>query len=268
MKKSLDDLSAEELHVLARIKCAVTANVISAAAALGCFNVPARGSTPFCLALKAPGCDPAYICFDGKDVKAFSGGARPSTRGRSLILRFSSARSAVSVLSGGGGTVLPIPVGRGAFAALRFFRQGASKAPLLISDPATPQNLKAHLLAAAALYGVSQAATDPGLAERLSEVPDGIASVEAPGSFSYSLEKRGTAVRVLDEVSENPQVRLIFKDPSAAVAVFTGRRPAVIALGSGEVVMEGLLPLIQGLFSVLDRLSEYLAVQIGKGDMQ
>jgi len=44
--------------------------------------------------------------------------------------------------------------------------------------------------------------------------------------------------------------------------VLSGKRQAVVALGSGEVHIEGLLPLVQGLFAVLDRLSWYLGVEV------
>jgi hypothetical protein len=38
-----------------------------------------------------------------------------------------------------------------------------------------------------------------------------------------------------------------------------------VALGAGEVTVSGLLPLVQGMFAVLDRLAEYLAVSTSPG---
>ncbi|HCO48237.1 MAG TPA: hypothetical protein DIT55_01870, partial [Spirochaetaceae bacterium] len=57
---------------------------------------------------------------------------------------------------------------------------------------------------------------------------------------------------------------LRFSSPESALAILSGKRQAVVALGAGEVTIAGLLPLVQGLFSVLDRLSWYLGVTIGE----
>jgi len=55
---------------------------------------------------------------------------------------------------------------------------------------------------------------------------------------------------------------LSFAHYRSAIDVLSGKRQAVVALGSGEVRIEGLLPLVQGLFAVLDRLSWYLGVEL------
>ena len=54
---------------------------------------------------------------------------------------------------------------------------------------------------------------------------------------------------------------LAFRDPEAAVAVLSGKKSAVTALGACEASIRGLVPLVQSLFAVLDRASRYLAVQ-------
>ena len=72
-----------------------------------------------------------------------------------------------------------------------------------------------------------------------------------------------------DEVSKSrdavghysKQLAAAFRDAACAVAVFSGARPAVVALGCGEVSIQGLLPLVQGLFAVLDRLGAYMGVR-------
>jgi hypothetical protein len=117
------------------------------------------------------------------------------------------------------------------------------------------------MLAEAALRGLAEvAARDPGIEERLRHVPDGSTAVEVAGVFAIGLRKTGRRIEVLGQEPESPNARLGFRDSAAAVAVFSGERPAVVALGAGEVTIRGFLPLIQGLFAVLDRLGAYLAV--------
>jgi hypothetical protein len=228
----------------------------------------AAAALPFTVALKAPGIPEAGITTRRGEVRAWSGGERrPIGAGlASLVLRFPSPRAAARVLGGGGGMPIPIPLGPGAFAALRFFRAAAARVPALIKDPATDPSLKARMLCEAALRGLAQvAALDPGIEERLHHVPDGSAAIEVAGSFSIGLEKRGRAVEILGTAPVSPNARLAFRDAAAAIAVFSGARPAVVALGASELRLTGYLPLVQGLFAVLDRLGDYLAVD-AKGD--
>jgi hypothetical protein len=84
--------------------------------------------------------------------------------------------------------------------------------------------------------------------------------VEAPGAFSLGLRKTGRRIEILGTAPQSPNARLSFRDAASAVAVFSGARPAIVALGAGEVSVYGFLPLVQGLFAVLDRLGDYLAV--------
>ncbi len=260
MRNRLDALSEAETLVLARVRMAVAARLVSLAGAAVPELDPLSRRKPFVLALAAPRVPRAYVRSDGRSLAAFTGGERPAGR-VSLTLRFASPRAAARVLSGGGGAPFPLFSGGGCFAALAFFRAAAVRAPALLADPAVEPALRARLLAAAALAGLCEAAGDPALAERLSHVPEGAVAVLAPGAFEFGVEKRGGILRFLDAVPRAPEARLEFRDAASAIAVFTGARPAVLALGSGEVSIRGLLPLVQGLFAVLDRLGEYLAVR-------
>lgn len=265
MEKTLDALTKQELMVLARIRLAVTVHVAAIAGEADPELVKRARKKPFILSLSAPHLPPAFIRSDGKSLTAFAGGARPPIGIPSITLRFASAFSCASALSGGGGSPLPLPRGPGALAGLGFFRKASSLAPKLLADSATPAPLKARLLAAA-LRGLPEVAVaDPWLAERLAHVPDGTAAVEAPDAFAFGLEKKGTAIHFLDRIPEGPNARLAFRDPAAAVGVLSGSRPAVVALGAGEVAIRGLVPLVQGLFAVLDRMGDYLAVRTDKG---
>jgi hypothetical protein len=265
MDTCIDGLLPEELAVLARIRLAVTAHLVALAGSADEELKKLYQGRAFCLCLSAPRLPRAYIYSDGERLSAYTGGGKPETGLRSLTLRFTSVRSCVSMLSGSGGSVIPVPTGKGAGTALAFFKKAAVRAPQILGDPEASKDLKARLLTAAALHGLSQAALDHGLEDRLSHVPDGKAAIETDGAFSFTLEKRGFSIGIENRAPEDPQARLVFRDPEAAIAVLSGKRQAVVALGSGEVRIHGLLPLVQGLFAVLDKLGEYLAVQSAHG---
>jgi hypothetical protein len=263
LRSNIYELTRDEVSTLAGVRLATTAHLVALAAEADPDLRVLAFKRPFALALSAPRLPAACVSTRGGAVRAWSGGERrPEGAGRaSLVLRFASPRAAARILGGGRGMPLPIPLGPGAFAALSFFRAAAARVPILLKDPATDDSLKARLLAEAALRGLAEvAARDPGIEERLHHVPDGAAAVEVVGAFSLGLRKSGRRIEVLESAPVSPNARLSFRDAAAAVAVFSGARPAVVALGASEVTIRGFLPLIQGLFAVLDRLGDYLAV--------
>jgi hypothetical protein len=269
MRETIDALSPAEVRVLARFRLDVAAHLAAEAAAVDP-AVMAKARRPFVLKLSCPGCPPAFVScrrtHDGGSfvVEAFSGGERPPGS-VSLTLRFAGPAACARALSGGGGTPIPIPRGPGMGAALAYFRAAAPRAAALIGDQSLPAAARARLMAVAALRGLAAVGSgDPALAERLSHVPDGSVAVTAPGSFSLGVVKRGGGIAATGAAPEPPSARLAFSDPAAALAVLSGRRSAVVALGAGEVTVNGLLPLVQGMFGVLDRLGEYLAVSVKK----
>lgn len=263
MTNRLDELSRDEALTLAGIRLSTTAHLVALAAEADP-GLRARAlRRPFGLALSAPGLPVACVSTRGDSVRAWSGGGpRPAGAGfPSLVLRFASPRAAARTLGGGGGMPLPLILGPGAFAALAFFREAAARIPSMLKDSALDPAVKARLLAEAALRGLAEvAARDPGIEQRLHHMPDGSVAVEVEGAFAIGLRKSGRRIEVLGSAPESPDARLSFRDATSAVAVFSGARPAVVALGASEVRVRGLLPLVQGLFAILDRLGAYLAV--------
>ena len=264
MEKYLDRLSKADAATLARVRFATTVRLVAVAAEAE-HGLRAKASArPFTLVLSAPGLPSAGICSRRGAIRSWAGGAKAPEGALppSLVLRFTSPRAAARTLGGGGGAPLPLPLGPGAVSALAFFRTAAARVPAMLRDPATEVALKARLLAEAAMRGLAEVAvSDASLAERLAHVPDGSVAVEAAGVFSIGIAKSGRRIEILDPAPATPNARLAFRDAAVAIAVFTGSRAAVVALGAGEVIVGGLLPLVQGLFAVLDRLGEYMAVE-------
>lgn len=175
-----------------------------------------------------------------------------------LVLFFPGPEAAIRVLSGSAGMAIPLPLRPGAFKALAFFKKASSSANELLHSAETPADVRARLLLVATLHGLEAVAGDTYLARRMEIIPDGVVAVRA-GEIEYFVEKRREGIHVAATPQQADAV-LSFADYRSAIDVLSGKKQAVVALGSGDVRIEGLLPLVQGLFAVLDRLSWYLGV--------
>jgi hypothetical protein len=283
MRANISELTKEELEVLARVRMSVTANLIAAASAIDPETraLCESNKRPFGIALSVAGMAGSVriLCKEGHANVAM-GAAKAGLAGRaglegrtnsassvkrtSLHLLFASPKACVRVLSGAMGLAIPIPLGLGFRQALDFFQTAAKRLPLVLTSQATSAEEKAKLLLIATLSGLSAVSGDPYLDRRMEHIPDGSALVSA-GSTRMWVDKIGNAITVREEIpDEKPSAILSFASPEAAIAILSGRKQAVVALGSGEVSIAGLLPLVQGLFAVLDRLSWYLAVEVEK----
>jgi hypothetical protein len=121
--------------------------------------------------------------------------------------------------------------------------------------------------------GWKPSAGESYLERRMQIIPDGVVGVRA-GEIAYRAAKEGRTIHVDRAVpaeadgvvsavnSPRPDAVLSFAHYQSASVVLSGKRQAVVALGSGEVRIGGLLPLVQGLFAVLDRLSWYMGVEV------
>lgn len=267
MKTNFSQLTPEEKSVLARLKASLALRLAEEACA--CDTGLQRMCPPRGVSMKISirGAESA-LSLEVPQGSQHSG-PRPGRR-PSLLLFFPSAEAAVRVFSGVKGTAIPLPLGAGALAALAFFRKASSRATELLRAPDTSKEALARLLLAATLYGLEAIAGESYLARRMQIVPDGVVGVGV-GELAYRVAKKGRAIQVQRDVasfavaapdSSTPNALLSFADYQKAIDVLSGKRQAVVALGSGEVRIEGLLPLVQGLFAVLDRLSWYLGVEI------
>lgn len=271
MNKSYGDLGGEELRVLAGIRLSMVARLCEAVAAQASGTNPETSSRDFSLGFGVPGTGlSARLARRDGTVRAWftsTSGEKAPWSATSGFLLFPGSLACAKALSGGKGAILPVPLSPSFAAGLSFFRAAARRAPELLAAPATSPEVKAELLLAATLGGLAAAAADPYLAPRLDHFPDGIVEIACGEKQGRGLGKRGRSIRILDAPAapfpDTPSAVLRFASAEAAVAVLSGKRPAVVALGSGEVSIHGLLPLVQGLFAVLDRLSWYLALTPG-----
>lgn len=274
MKTKFMQLSTEEKRVLARLKASLALHMVEEASAAdaGLQKICPSGGVSMKLGIRGAG--PAL----GLQVPQTSQ-ILPASPGRpSLLLFFPNTEAAVRVFSGAKGAVIPVPLGAGAFSALAFFRKASSRATELLRAPDTAEATRARLLLAATLYGLEAIAGESYLERRMQIVPDGVVGVRA-GEIAFRVAKKGRTIHVQRDAqpgdalpedappaaatgSPHLDALLSFAGYRSAIDVLSGKRQAVVALGSGEVHIEGLLPLVQGLFAVLDRLSWYLGVEV------
>ncbi|MFA5851488.1 MAG: hypothetical protein WC820_02195, partial [Spirochaetales bacterium] len=238
-------------------------------------NLAALCGAPFTLSLATVGVRgrARLSCGEGKVSASFGEGFGGFSRGAAGgMLVFPSAHACARSLAGGRGIIIPLPFGVAFPRALRFFKAATGRAPELLRSPEVPPQPKARLLLAATAHGLAAVAGDSYLEKRMHHFPDGIVRIGS-GDALFLLEKKGRSIQVLESAPDGgagaatsrvPDAILSFASPESAIAVLSGKRQAVVALGSGEVTIAGLLPLVQGLFSVLDRLSWYLGVAIGE----
>lgn len=258
MKTNLAHLSVEEKGILARLKASLALRLAEEAYAADAELrkiCPSNG-----IAMR--------LGIRGTGVPLSMAVPQTSSRPPSLLLFFPDTEAAVRVLSGAKGTAIPLPLRSGAFKTLTFFRKASSRATELLRAADTSEVTRARLLLTATLYGLEAIAGESYLARRMQIVPDGVVGVRA-GEIGYHVIKAGNTIHVQRDTppaavsgSPRPDALLSFAHYRSAIDVLSGKRQAVVALGSGEVRIEGLLPLVQGLFAVLDRLSWYLGVEL------
>ena len=121
---------------------------------------------------------------------------------------------------------------------------------------------KTRLLLTAALRGVSEVYNyDHWVCYKSAAIPEGKIAVlivsrpEISGTITID-SKTMTFEPGADPASANAVLE--FADIETCYGVLTGKLAAIGELGSGRVMLRGKLPMIQGLFPLLDRFGELM----------
>jgi len=192
-----------------------------------------------------------------------------SVKGAGVIFRFPVYNELNNLLSGKKTKMLPILRSLAAGKIIAGFKTLTSRIPVYIN--AEPdfldKNFRAvtRMLICAALRGIKEVAeNDSYTAARVAGIPDGIIAlqVENDAGLEARIEKSGSSFTVTTIADGRiPNAVLTFKDADTAHKLFTGKINAVVALGTSDVRIRGRIPMIQGLFPILDRLSYYMAIE-------
>ena len=182
-----------------------------------------------------------------------------------VVLRFISIEAMARALGGGKGTVIPLPLSPLFMKAVKAFIASSGHVGTLSStrDFAndSEKRIVTELLMTAALRGVAETAmTDSWTAPKSSAMPDGVVELKVDESdLSGWIQKSGDLWRAgRGTPPAKANARLSFADMDTAFGLFTGSVAALKALGRGNVTIRGKVPMIQVLFSLLDRFGEIM----------
>jgi hypothetical protein len=244
-------------RMLAYLRAHVTLRLLTH---LSADDVRAASRGRLTVGLQTPGGPACQISIAG-DTVAFV--ARPRHY-PSVTLFFPRPADLVATLTGGKAPVLPVPASVKALRAIGAFRALTAR----LQERFTDTGMRPRLLLLATLYGVEEVANrDPYVAARVRRIPDGVVSVRIDGDADGWVQKTDGALRTgsgaMPAGYEQANAELVFADRDAAIDLLTGACPAMLALAERRIRLYGRLPMIQNLFPILDRVSDYLSVRKG-----
>jgi len=112
-----------------------------------------------------------------------------------------------------------------------------------------------------AAYAVRELATvEPTCRAIASRIPDGTLRMEVlPDGPAVSLTFGDGDIAIRKDRSVQPTARMVFRDLQAANDMLSGRLDGFQAVASGAVALQGMIPIIDNVNLILDRVEHYLA---------
>lgn len=166
------------------------------------------------------------------------------------------------------GPGLPIPL-KG-FSRLEFLKKEFSKVTARLTEYLKPApgveftrdfiQARTPMLLHTAMYAAQTLSEMDTTANAVaSHTPDGTLQVEvgSDGPCAHAIFSGGH-MRVAKGRVEKPSARMIFPDIAAAHALFSGAVDSFQAIGSGGLVLYGLIPLVDNLGLIFDRIEHYM----------
>jgi hypothetical protein len=111
-----------------------------------------------------------------------------------------------------------------------------------------------------AIFGLAELAQrDPAVADLAAHTPNGTAEFKVlpDGPVVHLIHKNGSFVAAKGP-AESPNVRMMFRNGRVCNELLNGRIDAFAALGRGDVVISGFIPLADQLNAMLEHLEPYL----------
>lgn len=184
----------------------------------------------------------------------------------SLKLYSPEARGIGALLSQKKSLIIPIPGFWSTGKALKSFKALASRLAEFLGGEAGKNNrdLQTELLLEAAMMGVCQVGNhDEYVAPRIGRMGTGIVKVEVGGAEQLTrfIQIKDRKFNLCDTCQDEPSACLTFQDQETARAILTGNLKAMSALGDSRVKIRGRLPLIQGIFPLMDRFSYIMSIK-------
>ena len=189
----------------------------------------------------------------------------PGTDNADIRLAFSSPEKFNGMIDG---TVTPIP------------RKGITKARFLTGPFTALTDLLTCYLRASAedladaeffrrsttlmFYVIASALSQIGNRDRIgrasaSYMPDGVISMQIAGGPAAAIGVRDHVLRTVKSAPEKPSAVMEFGSMEIARDLFDGKRNSLASIGVGDIRVRGLMPLLDNMNRILDRVSMYLA---------
>ncbi|HOJ69213.1 MAG TPA: hypothetical protein PK379_07655 [Candidatus Hydrogenedentes bacterium] len=123
------------------------------------------------------------------------------------------------------------------------------------------EHLSTRLMLNAAVRAVPVLAEEEGTCAKLAAAtPEGVLEIATlDGAFSGWIRKEGGRFTAGLGKPERVTARMLFRDLDAARIVLTGKETGFAAIGLGLTRIEGLIPLVDNVSLIMDRLERYLA---------
>jgi len=120
-------------------------------------------------------------------------------------------------------------------------------------------DLAVRLFLYAAIYGIKEVGeNDPDMSQIIAALPDGTAEMRVlpDGPVAHVSVRNGRFSPVRGKAT-GASVYMEFRDARVAMELFQGRLDAMAAIGRCDIVLRGLIPLVDGLSAIMDRLGTY-----------
>ncbi len=229
------------------------------------------GDTQASIALRILGGPGSVVSFDRGRITCNSAAAhvRPS-----VTLLFYT-RAHLNAFFAGAKWALPLPIWGGWRIGLlnRFAKLAARLEAVLnghreVLATADGRRLYARLSLIAAGLGLAPlAAGDEPAMHTLQTLPTGLAAFRIegePNSTVWFDRGAGKAVAGWSDPPRRPDVSIVFGNIDLAYAAMRDEADTMAAIGAGDMTIEGLIPLADGLNVVMERLRIYLQPQVMK----
>jgi len=203
----------------------------------------------------------AYVAFKGGTVRHGLGIYRKPA----IKLYFISPKHLNAMFDGPG---VPIPL-KG-FSRLEFLKKDFSKLTARMTEYLKPGpevaiagdflRGRATMLLHTAVYAAQTLSEMDDISKKVaSHTPDGTLQIEVgrDGPYAHAVFTGGR-LRVGKGRAEKPSARMIFPEVAAAHALFSGAVDSFQAIGAGNLVLHGLIPLVDNLGLIFDRIERYM----------
>lgn len=262
-KETWDKLNIEEKDTLGLVKSGVILHLLTVLNQEDPASKDIIGKSSFRLAFKAG----SNLRRQLDSVNGILTSREKITFFRDLTLKGKTRGDIGALLTQKDAKIIPLPGSLKFLKAGKIFAALAKRIPEFLGGEEGKKNpaLQTRLLLDAALMGVVQVGNYDGyVKKRLPKMGSGIIEVQVLGrdDLNRFIQMDNCHFSLISGAEKTDiTARLIFNREETVQALLSGKIRAMSALGDGRIQIRGKLPMIQGLFPLLDRFSFFMKVK-------